>query len=449
MLVAGAALATAHSVLPCMSRPGGAALYRMQAHPSSVPTARRVVREALTLARRDDLIDAAQLLVSEIVTNALVHAGTPIDFRASVGNAGLRVEVTDGSTQAPTPRRYGAMAGTGRGLRLLEQLVDRWGTLTHEHGKTVWFELSSGDRLEEVTRRVAADAVDREVASRDDTVDVELLGAPLLLHAAWQQHAEELLREYLLASLDSDDATDVLEMHAASSGAMSLLHDHVPAPDLGEDPEALMALAVEPDVSAERLWLPVPRRSVPQFRVLDESLESALALAESGAFLTPPIQPELRGLRRWLCGEVLRQARGDPPTPWSNDADAPPPMLPAITWDDDVVNASSQALLAADDTDQIVAVSRLACDLLGYPDAAQLVGRRLIAIIPPRYHQAHLAGFTLHLLNGRSPLLDRPVGVPVLRRDGTEIAVELTVVAHGMPGGRRLFLAEMRPASGR
>jgi PAS domain S-box-containing protein len=448
MLVAGAALATAHGVVPCMSRPGGAALYRMQAHPSSVPTARKVVREALTLARRDDLIDAAQLLVSEIVTNALVHAGTPIDFRASVGNTGLRVEVTDGSTQTPTPRRYGTMAGTGRGLRLLEQLVDRWGTLTHEHGKTVWFELSSGDRLEEVTRPVAPDAVDRAVAS-DDTVDVELLGAPLLLHAAWQQHAEELLREYLLASLDADDATHVLEMHAASSGAMSLLHDHMPAPDLGEDPEALMASAVEPEVSAERLWLPVPPHAVPQFRVLDQTLESALVLAESGALLTAPIQPELRGLRRWLCGEVLRQARGDPPTPWSNDADAPPPMLPAITWDDDAVNASSRALLAADDTDQIVAVSRLACDLLGYRDASQLVGRRLIAIIPARYHQAHLAGFTLHLLNGRSPLLDRPVGVPVLRRDGTEIAVELTVEAHRMPGGRRLFIAEMRPASGR
>jgi PAS domain S-box-containing protein len=256
------------------------------------------------------------------------------------------------------------------------------------------------------------------------------------------------MREYLLASLDADDATDVLEMHAAASGAMSLLHDHVPAPDVGEDPEALMASAVEPGVSAERLWLPVPTRSVQQFRVLDESLESALVLAESGAFLTPPIQPELRGLRRWLCGEVRRQARGDPPTPWSNDADAPPPMLPAIAWDAEAVNASSRALLAADDTDQIVAVSRPACDLLGYRDADELVGRRLIAIIPARYNQAHLAGFTLHLLNGRSPLLDRPVGVPVLRRDGTEIPVELTVEAHRMPGGRRLFLADMRPASG-
>ena len=111
------------------------------------------------------------------------------------------------------------------------------------------------------------------------------------------------------------------------------------------------------------------------------------------------------------------------------------------------MNVSGQALIAADDTDQIVAVSRQTCDLLGYQQPGQLIGRRLVAIIPPRYHQAHLAGFTLHLSNGRSPLLGRTVVVPVLRRDGTEIAVELMVEARHMPPGRHLFIARMRPTS--
>jgi PAS domain S-box-containing protein len=451
VLVVGAAVAAAYGSLPFMSHLGGGAGRRLRAHPSSVATARRVVRDALTLARRDDLVEAAQLLVSEVVTNALVHAGTPIDFQAWVGDAGLRVEVTDGSTQTPTRRSYGAMAGTGRGLRLLEQMVDRWGTLAREDGKTVWFELSSGYRLEHVTFPVAPDpvaAVNLPDASGHDMVDVVLLNVPLLLHAAWHQHAEELLREYLLASLDADDATEALERHAAASGAMSLLHEHLLAPDLGEHPEALMATAVEPGVSAERLVLPVPRTSVTHFRVLDETLESALALADSGAFLTPPIQPELRALRRWLCQEVRGQARGEPTTTWSHDADAAPPlMLPPISWEDDVVNISGQALIAADDTDRIVAVSRPTCDLLAYQEPDQLLGRRLVAIIPPRYHQAHLAGFTLHLSNGRSPLLGRSVSVPALRRDGTEIVVELVVETQQMPGGRHLFLAQMRPAS--
>jgi PAS domain S-box-containing protein len=449
-LLLAAALVAAHAWQPCMTTRGNAEGRRLSAHPSSVPAARRIVRDALTLARRDDLLEAAQLLVSEVVTNALVHAGTPIDFRASIDSAGLRVEVTDGSTQKPVPRSYGAMAGTGRGLRLLEQLVDRWGTLAHEDGKTVWFELSSGVRLEHV--QIVADAPEAEDlpgTSPDRMVDVALLNVPLLLHAAWHQHAEELLREYLLASLDADDDTEALEVHAAASGALSLLLQHIPAPDLGEDPEALMASAVEPHVSAEQLLLPVPRSAVSQFRVLDETLEAALALADSGALLTPPIQPELRELRRWLCGQVLRADRGEPPTAWSTDADASPPStLPPIAWDDQAVTASQEPLIAADDNDQILAVSQPACDLLGYQHPDQLLGRRLIAIIPPRYHQAHLAGFTLHLINGRSPLLGRTVSVPVLRRDGTERAADLVVATHQMPAGRHLFIAEMRPTSG-
>jgi PAS domain S-box-containing protein len=434
-----------------MSPRGGTAGHRLPAHPSSVPTARRLVSDALALARRSDLIEAAQLLVSEVVTNALVHAGTPIDLQVSIGEIGLRVEVTDGSTQTPVPRSYGSLAGTGRGLRLLEQLVDRWGTLAHEDGKTVWFELSSGDLLEGLQPAADTVATGRPPGTSTETmVEVALLNVPLLLHAAWHQHAEELLREYLLASLDADDATATLEMHAAASGALSLLSEHIPAPDLGEDPEALMATAIEPDVSRERLLMSIPRSSVSQFQVLDETLESALTLADAGAFLTPPIQPELRALRRWLCAQVHRADQGEPPTTWSNDTQAvPPPKHPAIPWDDDAVNTSKAALIAADDTDQIIAVSRHACDLLGYQAPDQLLGRRLIAIIPPRYHQAHLAGFSLHLINGRSPLLGRTVSVPILRRDGTEMVIDLVVATHQMPGGRHLFIAEMHHISGK
>jgi PAS domain S-box-containing protein len=94
-------------------------------------------------------------------------------------------------------------------------------------------------------------------------------------------------------------------------------------------------------------------------------------------------------------------------------------------------------------------VSRPACDLLGYPDPGQLLGRRLVAIIPARYHQAHLAGFTLHLVNGRSPLLGGTVSVPVLRSDGTEMVADLVVAAHQLPDGRHLFIAQMRPTTGK
>ena len=431
-------------------RGDGATTRLLRAHPSSVAAARRLVLDALTAAQRDDLDEIAQLLVSEVVTNALVHAGTPIGISAFVGDDGLRVEVTDGSTQAPAPRTYGAMAGTGRGLRLLQQLVDQWGTLAHPDGKTVWFELNSGNRLDEIASSPMPSTRDGGAtpgATGEDRIDVVLLDFPLLLHSAWHEHAEGLLREYLLVSLDTDDPTEALEAHARASDAISLLHEHISAPHLGDDPEELMAHAVEPGVSSKRKVLPVPRPAVGHFLVLDRAMDSALALADSGALLTPPIQPELRDLRRWLCGEVSRQANGQRPTAWSSDPGAAPiAVLPPISWTDEVVSSNGQALIAADDTDRIVGVSQQACELLGYEAPSQLLGRRLVAIIPSRFHQAHLAGFTLHLSNGRSPLLGRTVVVPVLRADSTETTVELLVESRGQPAGRHYFVARMRPA---
>src|SRR5687768_3654860 len=83
-------------------------------HAASVGEARRLVRAELRESGREDLIDAAERLVSELVTNALVHAGTPIEVTASVGDSGLRVEIGDGSPSLPAPRRHSRMAGTGR-----------------------------------------------------------------------------------------------------------------------------------------------------------------------------------------------------------------------------------------------------------------------------------------------------------------------------------------------
>jgi PAS domain S-box-containing protein len=118
-------------------------------------------------------------------------------------------------------------------------------------------------------------------------------------------------------------------------------------------------------------------------------------------------------------------------------------MVDAPDWDSRAVSTADVALLAAADTNRIVAASPAAARLLGYPSDAELVGRRLVEIIPTRFRQAHLAGFTLHLFAGRSPLLGNRVRVPALRRDGSEVAVELLVQAVSLRGGRHVFLAEM------
>ncbi len=89
-----------------------------------------------------------------------------------------------------------------------------------------------------------------------------------------------------------------------------------------------------------------------------------------------------------------------------------------------------------------MAASPSALALLGYAEAADLVGNRLISIIPLRFHQAHIAGFTLHLVNGRSPLIGNRVTVPVSRADGSEVDLALQIESVALPHGRRVFTAE-------
>jgi PAS domain S-box-containing protein len=307
----------------------------------------------------------------------------------------------------------------------------------------VWFELNSAGRDTATIRLEPPDAPD----SHADAVSVELLNLPLLLHAAWLEHAQALLREHLLVRLDSADPEGALVVHAAAGEALAVLVEQVPVPDLDDDPAALMAGAVEPHVSLDRLVLLVPPTSLPHFAALDDAMDDALALAAAGLLLTPPTQPEVQALRRWLSSEVKGQSSGGPASPWTVAADPTlVPEVPPIDWSTDSVDGSSLAVLAADDANRIVAVSAGALAHLGYTDRSELVGRRLLALIPARFHQAHLAGFTLHLANGRSPLLDRAVTVPVLRRDGTERLTELAVTAEHLPDGRKVFLAELRPA---
>lgn len=414
---------------------------RFPPHPSSVGEARALTRAALTEPTHEPLLYDVQLLVSEVVTNALVHAGTTISVAVSVQGTTVRVEVSDGAAHLPVRRDYAALAGTGRGLQLVEELADRWGVQAVPEGKTVWFELGPAGAAVHQSEQHTPPG---DPGGSGDVVVVALENVPLLLHAAWHQHAESMLREYLLHQLDDADAVHEIEMHAAAHEAMALLVESIPAPDLGEHPEQLLAAATEPLVSRDRLELSMPRATVPHFAVLDDALEASYELAQAGRFLTSPMQPEMRTMRQWLCHEVAQQSAGAAPTPWSGPHSPLQPEERPVTRDAEEITASSAVLLAADDRNRIVAVSRPALDLLGYDRPEKLVGHRILAIIPPRYHQAHLAGFTLHLHVGRSPLLDRTVTVPAVRRDGSEILVELTVRARQSADGERLFVAELR-----
>jgi PAS domain S-box-containing protein len=404
---------------------------------TSAGEARRLLRDALAGVEFEDSMDAAQVAVSEIVTNALVHAGTPMRFRVLLGTPGLRVELGDGSPHLPRRRDYSDVASTGRGLHVVGEVVDSWGAYPSGGGKVVWFEIADGED-EYAGESDAADPASPEAAG---AVEVELLNVPLLMHAAWQEHAAALLRELLLIRLDEED--EAIERHAAASDALNVLFEQIPEPDLGEHPEAILAAATEPSVSRTRIVLRIPAKSMAHFELLDSALIEAVAMAEDGQLLSPPTQPEIQALRKWICEQVLSQGAGTTARPWESPTDPQPPMpVGARVWDSAVVSESPRALLAADDANQVVAVSPSALARLGYAEAADLVGHRLISIIPLRFRQAHIAGFTLHLINGRSPLIGDRVTVPVRRADGSEVDIALQIESVALPNGRRLFTAE-------
>ncbi|MEU9305367.1 ATP-binding protein [Streptomyces sp. NPDC048269] len=85
----------------------------------------------------------ALLLVSELLTNASLHAGGCHELVLTAGEA-LRIEVYDG-TSAPPRRHPAPQRGVpgGHGLYIVERLSDRWGARTHEHGKVVWAEIEA------------------------------------------------------------------------------------------------------------------------------------------------------------------------------------------------------------------------------------------------------------------------------------------------------------------
>jgi anti-sigma regulatory factor (Ser/Thr protein kinase) len=412
----------------------------LPALPSSAGEARRLLRDALPDEASEEAVDAAALALSEIVTNALVHAGTPMRLRVILAPSGVRVELTDGSVHMPLPRDYSRSAGTGRGLHMVTEVVDQWGAHHDEAGKVVWFEVTDPPPAEQSGATGSVPSARRP--TRPGTLRVELTNVPLLMHAAWQEHAAGLLRELLLTRLE--DEVSAIDEHAAASAALSVLFEQVPYPSLDDDPGAIMATAVEPGVSAERVVLKLSPEAAADFDVLDEMLQIAVRLAEQGKLLSPPTQPEIGELRRWLCAQVREQAAGGTPDAWIAPIGNPPPPDPrTFHWDPVTVSTSTSALVAADDTDRVVAVSPSALALLGYDDPRQLVGSRLICIIPPRYHQAHIAGLTLHLASGRGPLLGNRIAVPVLHADRTEQLIELEIESRHLPDGRAVFVAEL------
>ena len=125
---------------------------RLAPHPTAPRAARDLVGRALVDWRLSQQIPDACLVVSELVTNAMIHAGSDIDVTLAEHRRSVRVAVRDHSRALPV-QQHGRSDECGRGLGIVAELASSWGVLPHsDGGKVVWAVFDAAARPERLPR---------------------------------------------------------------------------------------------------------------------------------------------------------------------------------------------------------------------------------------------------------------------------------------------------------
>ena len=121
---------------------GGRAVTKLPNDPSAVPAARRFASQQLMDFPEADVVDKTRLLVTELATNAVMHARSPIRLTVEPGPDRVRVEVRDDDPRPlDPPHAPDPDATSGRGLWLVSAIACSWGVNRNDRGKTIWFEV--------------------------------------------------------------------------------------------------------------------------------------------------------------------------------------------------------------------------------------------------------------------------------------------------------------------
>lgn len=396
---------------------------RLPPDATSARRARRLVGEVLAGAGLEDLEDVALLLVSETVTNAVIHAATDVELLVVAEGGCLRVEVSDGSPVLPGVRHYDEVATTGRGVGLVEVLATAWGVEQTTGGKTVWFTLGEGAERE---------TTDVSAVDAPPGFTVRLLSLPAHLVRAALQHGDSVLREVALASLSGQPLAELPEWHGTSIDLSPVL-----------DPVERSLADGRTSFDLEAVFPAGADAGARDRRALIDLVEQ---LAAEGRFPTVRALPEINRVRHWLLGEIRDQAGGAEPIPWAPSDDLG--STEAWVFLSDGERAQLEGLpgpvVVADETNHIVHLDDAAVALLGW-EAEDLVGRRLTTIIPPALRDAHLAAFTRYQLTRTPVIIGSSIEVPALRRDGTTVQVWLLIEPYTSADGRRGFKALLEP----
>jgi GAF domain-containing protein/anti-sigma regulatory factor (Ser/Thr protein kinase) len=288
----------------------------------STPVARHWVAAHL----RDlpaEVTGCATLLTSELVTNAVLHAATPMCVTLHILPDRIRVDVADGNPAFPSIKEYGKDAATGRGLTLFNTLASNWGVQAVDGGKIVWFELpvdfpvspvsvSDGSFRFDLTG-IARPSVHGDTDESPE-LSVRLLGIPVGLLQKSSEEYEALFRELRLMKEragTSDEAPHLPERLAVLVSQIGTRFN-----GLGPGMDEMWQLAVDNHVEFFDWTLDLPQSAVVAVEFYDAMLDEADEFGLAQRLLTLPASPTSVAVRRWFLAELTGQLHGKAPVAW-------------------------------------------------------------------------------------------------------------------------------------
>jgi anti-sigma regulatory factor (Ser/Thr protein kinase) len=294
----------------------------LPASPPSVRLARSWVSTVLNEIGREDLVEVAQLGVSELVTNALIHSSPPLTVRVLGTVDHPRIEVLDSSPVPPQRARVVPeiedvddlnVTTFGRGLDIVAMMSARWGAdLVHDgRGKTVWFEPATDAAGDERGGEVFTFDPESDLGDLLDRprMTLHLLRVPATVFGEMRRYHFELRRELrLLAMAAPGDYPVAVQITDCFNQA-----DRERRASIGIDK---LDDAVAQQVPSVDLTYDIPAsapETMVQIRDLLDQVYRAFSRENLLALRPPPL---LMRLQTWYFTEFERQAAGEAPLPW-------------------------------------------------------------------------------------------------------------------------------------
>jgi GAF domain-containing protein/anti-sigma regulatory factor (Ser/Thr protein kinase) len=275
----------------------------------------------------DEVTGCAALLTSELVTNAVLHAATPLCITLHLLPGRIRVDVADGNPSFPSIKEYGKDAATGRGLTLFNTLASNWGVQAVDGGKIVWFELPVDFPIPPASLSDGSFRFDLAGITHtnvhgeaDDSpeVSIRLLGIPVALLQKSSEEYEALFRELRLMKERSDTAPEAPHLPERLSVLVSQIGTRFNG--LGPGMDDMWQQAVDNEVEFFDWRLDLPQSAMSAVKFYDAMLDEADEFGQAQRLLTLPASETSVAVRRWFLSELTGQLHGEAPVPWADSS---------------------------------------------------------------------------------------------------------------------------------